>query len=97
MSDCNDALHQLYVYLDGELTEERRSLIQHHLDGCGPCVAAFDFEVELRQVVAAKCKEQVPDHLKRRIADALAETASSDTAGTGDAGGREDRASGAGL
>jgi hypothetical protein len=41
------------------------------LDDCPPCYEAFDFEVELRVVIAKKCHETVPDHLKQRIADAL--------------------------
>ena len=34
-----DASHELYHYLDGELTEERRR-DPRHLDLCGPCVGA---------------------------------------------------------
>jgi mycothiol system anti-sigma-R factor len=68
---CRDALHRLYDYLDGELTDERRRLIRDHLDECSPCLEVFDFEAELRNVVATKCREQVPDSLKQRIADAL--------------------------
>jgi len=69
--ECDDALHELYGYLDGELTVERRVTIQRHLDDCPPCYEAFDFEAELRIVIARKCTEQVPDALKQRIADAL--------------------------
>ena len=69
--NCDDALHELYHFLDGELTSERRAAIQHHLDDCPPCYEAFDFEAELRIVIARKCTEQVPDSLKQRIADAL--------------------------
>jgi mycothiol system anti-sigma-R factor len=68
---CDDAVHQLYHYLDGELTDQRRSLIRQHLDDCPPCYEAFDFEVELRQVIARKCQEKVPDSLKDRIAKAI--------------------------
>ncbi|MEY2448759.1 MAG: hypothetical protein QOH79_2235 [Acidimicrobiaceae bacterium] len=79
--NCDDALHELYGYLDGELTPERRHNIQHHLDDCPPCYEAFDFEAELRIVIARKCTETVPDALKRRIADALAnETGKADKA-----------------
>jgi len=70
--NCDDALHELYGYLDGELTVERRTIIQQHLDDCPPCYEAFDFEAELRIVIARKCTETVPDSLKQRIADALA-------------------------
>jgi len=69
--NCDDALHELYGYLDGELTVERRGNIQRHLDECPPCYEAFDFEAELRVVIARKCTEEVPASLKQRIADAL--------------------------
>lgn len=70
-SNCRESLRQLYNYLDGELTEERRKEIRTHLEHCGPCVAAFDFEAELRRVVADRCKDRVPEQLQRRIAAAL--------------------------
>lgn len=70
--ECDDALHQLYVFLDGELTTERRELIRHHLDECIPCLGAFDFEAELRLVIAQKCRDSVPDTLRDRIAQAIA-------------------------
>ena len=80
--NCDDALHELYGYIDGELTSERRVTIQRHLDDCPPCYEAFDFEAELRMVIARKCTEKVPDALKQRIAEALRqETAGPDHAG----------------
>jgi mycothiol system anti-sigma-R factor len=76
--DCANSLHELYSYLDGELTADRRSHIQAHLDGCLPCYERFDFEAELRIVVSARCRDQVPDALRERVADALRELAESD-------------------
>jgi len=69
--NCDDALHELYHFLDGQLDDNRRQAIQHHLDDCPPCYEAFDFEAELRIVIAKKCHETVPDRLKQRIADAI--------------------------
>jgi mycothiol system anti-sigma-R factor len=69
--DCNEAVHVLYHYLDGELTEERRALIQAHLESCPPCFEGYEFEYELRQVIARKCREQVPEALLSRVADAI--------------------------
>ena len=80
--DCSGAVAALYVYLDGELTEERRTLIAGHLDACHHCLEAFEFEVELRQVIARKCKDEVPVELRRKIADLLAEAAADGAAGT---------------
>jgi mycothiol system anti-sigma-R factor len=69
--DCDDALHELYHFLDGELTQDRRAQIQAHLEACPPCYEGFDFEAELRMVVARKCTEQVPQQLRDRIAQAI--------------------------
>lgn len=68
---CEEALHELYHFLDGELTDTRRSLISSHLDGCTTCLGAFDFEVELRHVVAQRCRDTVPESLRDRIAQAI--------------------------
>ena len=69
--DCEEAVHVLYHYLDGELTEERRTEIRVHLDWCGPCSGAAEFEAELRKVIANRCKDHVPDSLINRVAAAL--------------------------
>ena len=71
MSDCNETLRELYLFLDGQLTDEDRAHIQQHLDDCSPCLAAFDFEAELREVVRCRCTDQVPESLRARIAHAL--------------------------
>jgi len=71
--DCNETIERLYTYLDGELTDERRHEIKEHLDECAPCLGAFDFEFELRQVIANRCKDHVPASLRRRVHDAIRE------------------------
>lgn len=75
---CQDALHTLYDYLDGELTADRRRVIRRHLDECAPCLHAFDFEAELKTVIARSCRDQVPDHLREKIARALTEASDPD-------------------
>ena len=70
-SHCTEAAALLYHYIDGELTEERRMLISAHLDDCPPCLDAFDFEAELRVVVAQRCRDRVPEELRQRVAEAL--------------------------
>jgi mycothiol system anti-sigma-R factor len=71
MSECKDALHELYHFLDGELTEETRAAIQRHLDNCRPCAEPYDFEAELRQIIRRKCQEQVPESLVNKVRAAL--------------------------
>jgi mycothiol system anti-sigma-R factor len=70
-SDCQDSLHELYTFLDGELTDDKRFTIHSHLEDCSPCLEAFDFEAELRTVIARRCHDEVPESLRRRIADSL--------------------------
>jgi mycothiol system anti-sigma-R factor len=69
---CEEALQVLYHYLDGELTDDRRRLIKTHLDSCTTCLGAFDFEVELRQVIVCRVQDRVPDSLRIRIAQLMA-------------------------
>jgi mycothiol system anti-sigma-R factor len=69
--DCDNAIHRVYEYLDGELTMWKRRAISRHLDECPPCARGFTFELELRQVVVSKCQEEVPAELRARIAKAL--------------------------
>ena len=71
--DCDKASYRVYRYLDGELTVWRRWTIRRHLDKCPPCAQGFDFEIELRQVVSAKCRDEVPPELRRRITELLGE------------------------
>lgn len=72
MTDCNDVLRELYEFLDGELTPERRAHVEHHLNDCSPCLEAFDFHAEIRMVIAHKCRDECPEALKARIAEAIA-------------------------
>jgi mycothiol system anti-sigma-R factor len=71
--DCNETIEILYQYLDGELTDERRLEIKVHLDECGPCLGAFDFESDLRRIIANRCKDHVPESLRQRVHDAILE------------------------
>ncbi len=68
---CRDALQNLFVYIDGQLTMERRLVIKEHIDRCSHCFERFSFELELRQVVAQSCRDTVPESLKMRIAEAI--------------------------
>ncbi|MDA8285346.1 MAG: mycothiol system anti-sigma-R factor [Actinomycetota bacterium] len=70
---CREALEVLYRYLDGELDDERRRIIAYHLERCSPCLVAFDFEAELKAVIAHRCRESVPESLRLRVASVLAE------------------------
>jgi len=69
--DCDKAAHRLYHFLDGELTVWRRWAISRHLDDCPPCAQGFSFEIEIRQVISRKCRDDLPPELRARIAREL--------------------------
>jgi mycothiol system anti-sigma-R factor len=71
--NCDDAVHDLYHYLDGELNDERRAVIHQHLEWCEPCGSAAHFEMELRKVLADRCIDRVPPTLIERVAQAINE------------------------
>ena len=68
---CDDAIRELYRYLDGALTIERRTIISAHIEHCSHCLEVFDFEAELRQVIATRCREEVPESLRIRILEVI--------------------------
>jgi mycothiol system anti-sigma-R factor len=70
-ADCREAVARLYHFLDGELTPDRRVMIQRHLDACSDCIEAFEFEVELRVAIARGCREALPEALRMRVFNAI--------------------------
>lgn len=69
--DCQAMIARLYHFLDGELTESRRTVVMSHLEGCPSCFSAYDFEAELRIVVRERTRTHVPPNLLGRIRQAL--------------------------
>lgn len=71
--DCRQALAELFSYLDGEIGDDERVQVSHHLDRCSDCLETFEFHHELRALVAQRCRTEAPDSLKDRILGAIAE------------------------
>ncbi len=72
MNNCNETLRELETFLDGELTEDALRNIRAHLEGCQDCYQAFDFQAELKLVIAAKCqRDEMPPGLLSRIEECL--------------------------
>ena len=69
--DCRQVVEQLFTFLDGELTEARRLQVTSHMHGCVDCHEVIEFHAELKMSISQKCREDVPDQLRLRIAKAL--------------------------
>ncbi len=68
MTDCNETLHELNAFLDGELTPDLHGQITDHLTGCTDCHQAFDFHAELKAVIRVKClNDEMPAGLLAKI------------------------------
>ncbi|NMO50579.1 mycothiol system anti-sigma-R factor [Actinoplanes sp. TBRC 11911] len=67
-ADCDDVLGEVYLYLDLECSEDRRVLIQNHLDTCTGCLREFGIEHEVKALVARCCgDETAPRELRDRL------------------------------
>lgn len=68
MADCNETLRELQTYLDGELGEEAKQLVDEHLFECTDCMQAFDFHAELKMAIVSKFKPgEMPPDLMAKI------------------------------
>lgn len=68
---CQDALHEIYHLLAGELDDAKREQIALHLEECNPCAEPYDFYAELRRVIQQRCHDTAPPALIARIESAL--------------------------
>jgi len=76
-TDCAHILDEVYLYLDLECSEERRSTIRTHLDECSPCLREFGIEHEVQALVARCCgSDRAPEELRARLRSKLASLAS---------------------
>ena len=72
MDNCDETIRELEAFLDGALSEDGHHAIHAHLEGCSECLQAFDFQAELKQVIAKKCRtETMPEGLMERIQQCL--------------------------
>ncbi|MBI2168256.1 MAG: zf-HC2 domain-containing protein [Actinobacteria bacterium] len=70
--DCIRVSQNLDDYLDGELGRIRQHAVARHLYACAACSAGFTFEVQVRQLLWQKCRDEPPEGLRDRILEALA-------------------------
>jgi anti-sigma factor (TIGR02949 family) len=68
MIRCEDAMRQLWDFLDGELAEDDREALEKHLEVCGRCYPAYDFQrAYLEYTRRLATREQAPPDLRKRL------------------------------
>ncbi|HVE30452.1 MAG TPA: mycothiol system anti-sigma-R factor [Mycobacteriales bacterium] len=67
-TDCGEVLAEVFLYLDGEMTTDRRDRIRIHLDECSPCLRKYGIEQEVRALVARCCGgDRAPEALRDKV------------------------------
>jgi len=73
-ADCGTVLSEVYLYLDLECSETRRTLIKQHIDDCTDCFHEYDIEYEVKALVGRCCGEETaPAELRARLRAKLLE------------------------
>jgi mycothiol system anti-sigma-R factor len=66
--DCEHALRQIELYLDGELVGFERVEVERHLGECFPCSGHSEFQRRLKELLRDTCGcDEVPADLVERI------------------------------
>jgi anti-sigma factor (TIGR02949 family) len=70
--NCQDAVRRLDDFVDRELDAEELTQVQHHLEHCSHCAAAFAFEASLLAELKQKLRRiAAPPQLLQRILERL--------------------------
>jgi mycothiol system anti-sigma-R factor len=66
-NNCEDALQNLYLFLDHEIDTASIEEIQSHIDDCSSCLSAYDLERVVKALVARSCAEKAPEPLREKV------------------------------
>lgn len=68
MMSCHEAMDRLWEFLDGEMPDEDRRALQRHLEVCGRCYPAYDFQrAYLEYTRRLATQEQAPPELRKQL------------------------------
>lgn len=72
VTECDQVLHDVWLFLDNEMDTDARAAVQKHLDDCSPCLDEAGIEEKLKKLVHRTCSgERAPDQLRTRLVSAL--------------------------
>lgn len=67
-SDCAVVIREVWAMLDGEVTDDERDRLRHHLDQCPACLRHYGVEERIKKLIATKCSgEKAPSYLVERV------------------------------
>lgn len=66
--DCSLVMAEVWALLDGEVTDDKRERLRHHLQECPACLQHYGVEERIKGLIATKCSgEKAPEHLVARV------------------------------
>ena len=65
--DCEQALENLYLFIDREIDTASCAEIQTHIDECTSCLSEYDLERVVKSLVSRSCSETAPDPLREKV------------------------------
>jgi anti-sigma factor (TIGR02949 family) len=68
MISCDEAVRQLWDYLDRALSPADFGAVEGHLGFCRRCCGEAEFARELRDFLASQSASEVPDDVRARLA-----------------------------
>lgn len=67
VDQCSAVVHQIYSYVDGEVTAADLVSVREHLADCPPCLEQYEVQVALKALVRRCCQDRAPESLRVRI------------------------------
>ncbi len=67
MISCDDAVRQLWEYLDGSVGETDKHAIEEHLSVCKRCCGEAEFADELRKFMSSHAYDDLPIQARERL------------------------------
>lgn len=73
-TDCREVLAEAWLFLDNESSQERRELLERHLEECSSCLEDFGLKEHLGALLARKGGgDHASDALKQRLRRSIRE------------------------
>lgn len=65
--DCEQALANLYLFIDQEIDTASCAEIQTHIEECTPCLGEYELERVVKSLVSRSCSEVAPEPLRDKV------------------------------
>ncbi|WP_456696505.1 mycothiol system anti-sigma-R factor [Aeromicrobium sp. P5_D10] len=65
--DCEQALENLYLFIDQEIDTASCAEIETHISECTPCLSEYELERVVKSLVSRSCSEVAPEPLRAKV------------------------------